>query len=122
MRKYASHLIKFLGLTNTRCGDIPPYSNRILEYLGLRFTDAILHQARRSLKMAQIVKDNLVDLERHRVSLEQNIRKLRQSLQHWQAWEIEYEGLKEDIHGLEDGSDAGHLVCSLISIQQYYVL
>jgi unconventional prefoldin RPB5 interactor 1 len=43
------------------------------------------------------VKDSLVDLERHRLRLEENLVKLRQSLRHWQTWEAEYEGLKEEI-------------------------
>lgn len=47
--------------------------------------------------MAGITRDSFVDLERHRLQLKQNVSKLRASLQHWQAWEIEYEGIKEDI-------------------------
>jgi len=50
--------------------------------------------------MAGTVRDSCVDLERHRLQLEQNVNKLRVSLQHWQAWEIEYEGMKEDILAL----------------------
>jgi len=47
--------------------------------------------------MAQALKDSFLDLERHRQLLEQNIEKLRKSLRHWQLWEAEYEGLKEEI-------------------------
>ncbi|KAL2061350.1 hypothetical protein VTL71DRAFT_7623 [Oculimacula yallundae] len=47
--------------------------------------------------MAQTVKDSFLDLERHRQLLEENIEKLRKSLLHWQIWEAEYEGLKEEI-------------------------
>ncbi|CZS97608.1 uncharacterized protein RAG0_06596 [Rhynchosporium agropyri] len=47
--------------------------------------------------MAQVVKDSFLDLERHRQLLEENIEKLRKSLLHWQTWEAEYEGLKEEI-------------------------
>ncbi|RFU26417.1 hypothetical protein B7463_g9926, partial [Scytalidium lignicola] len=47
--------------------------------------------------MAPAVKDSFLDLERHRQLLEENISKLRKSLQHWQIWEAEYEGLKEEI-------------------------
>jgi len=47
--------------------------------------------------MVQPVKDSFLDLERHRQLLEDNIAKLRKSLQHWQTWEAEYEGLKEEI-------------------------
>ncbi|TVY55381.1 hypothetical protein LCER1_G007391 [Lachnellula cervina] len=47
--------------------------------------------------MTQTVKDSFLDLERHRQLLEENIEKLRKSLRHWQTWEAEYEGLKEEI-------------------------
>lgn len=43
------------------------------------------------------VRDSFVDLEKHRLQLKQSVAKLRASLQHWQAWEIEYEGMKEEI-------------------------
>ncbi|KAK2623727.1 hypothetical protein QTJ16_006908 [Diplocarpon rosae] len=43
------------------------------------------------------VKDSFLDLERHRQLLEENIEKLRKSMLHWQIWEAEYEGLKEEI-------------------------
>ncbi|KIN02308.1 hypothetical protein OIDMADRAFT_41430 [Oidiodendron maius Zn] len=43
------------------------------------------------------VRDSFLDLERHRQLLEENIEKLRKSLRHWQTWEAEYEGLKEEI-------------------------
>lgn len=47
--------------------------------------------------MAGTIKDSFLDLERHRQLLEENIESLRQSLRHWQTWEAEYEGLKEEI-------------------------
>jgi unconventional prefoldin RPB5 interactor 1 len=47
--------------------------------------------------MARSVKDSFLDLERHRQLLENNIEKLQKSLRHWQTWEAEYEGLKEEI-------------------------
>lgn len=50
--------------------------------------------------MAHVVKDSFLDLERHRQLLETNIGKLRKLLQHWQSWEAEYEGLKEEILAL----------------------
>lgn len=40
---------------------------------------------------------SIVDLERHRLQLQENISKLQKSLQYWQTWEAEYEGLKEEI-------------------------
>lgn len=36
-------------------------------------------------------------LESRRLQLEENIAKLRRSLQHWRTWDAEYEGLKEEI-------------------------
>ena len=42
-------------------------------------------------------RDSFVDLERHRLQLEQNISKLRASLRHWQQWEFEYEYMKDDV-------------------------
>ena len=43
------------------------------------------------------LRDSLADLERYRLQLEENIAKLQASLRHWQTWEIEYEGMKEEI-------------------------
>ncbi|GME23606.1 Udp-galactose transporter like protein [Neofusicoccum parvum] len=53
-------------------------------------------------------RDHISDLERHRLRLEEQIDKLRKSLQHWQTWDAEYEGLKEEIQGFKktpDGPD-----------------
>ncbi|MCJ1288857.1 hypothetical protein MMC34_000388 [Xylographa carneopallida] len=41
-----------------------------------------------------------IDLEHRRKQLEDALAHLRKSLQHWQTWEAEYEGLKEEILGL----------------------
>lgn len=62
--------------------------------------------------MTLLVRDSFVDLERHRLQLEENVAKLQASLQHWQAWEIEYEGMKEDLLGLGDGYSQDDLVGS----------
>ena len=48
------------------------------------------------------VKDSFADLERNRLRLEDNVAKLRKPLQYWQTWEAEYEGMKEEIEGLDD--------------------
>ncbi|OJD36596.1 udp-galactose transporter like protein [Diplodia corticola] len=53
-------------------------------------------------------RDQLDDLESHRLRLEEQIARLRKSLQHWQTWDAEYEGLKEEIQGFKktpDGPD-----------------
>jgi unconventional prefoldin RPB5 interactor 1 len=52
----------------------------------------------------------LLQVERQRRELEDNISKLRKSLQHWQTWEIEYEGLREEIAGLPDGSNEDEIL------------
>lgn len=66
--------------------------------------------------MAQPLKDSFLDLERHRQLLEANVAKLRKSLQHWQTWSAEYEGLKEEI--LRTPSITSHE--QLLSIGQVY--
>ena len=47
-------------------------------------------------------KDSFLDLERQRRRLEENVQQLRKSLQYWQLWEAEYEGLKEEIATIEE--------------------
>lgn len=47
----------------------------------------------------------LAQVERQRSELEEHISKLRKALRHWQTWEIEYEGLREEIASLPNGSD-----------------
>jgi unconventional prefoldin RPB5 interactor 1 len=59
-----------------------------------------------NVKMAQPVKDSFLDLERHRQLLEENTEKLRKSLRHWQMWEAEYEGLKEEILAVDSSNHA----------------
>ena len=39
----------------------------------------------------------VMELEQQRLALEASLDKLRQSLKHWQAWDAEYEGLKEEL-------------------------
>ena len=59
------------------------------------------------------IRDSFVDLERHRLQLEQNVSKLRASLRHWQQWELEYESMKEDVLALPDGY---HPVDSVVKV------
>ena len=56
------------------------------------------------------VKDSFGDLERLRLQLEENVKKLRESLQLWQTWSAEYEGLKEEILGLGEEHTEAELV------------
>ena len=55
-------------------------------------------------------RDSLADLERYRLQLEQNVTKLRASLRHWQTWEIEYEGMREEILELGEVHSSSDLV------------
>jgi unconventional prefoldin RPB5 interactor 1 len=58
------------------------------------------------------VKDSFADLERHRLRLEGNVSKLKKALKHWQTWEAEYEGLKEEILAFHGDPRPEDLVCS----------
>lgn len=52
---------------------------------------------------------DLFKLEQQRQGLEDNLQKLRQSLKHWQTWEAEYEGLKEELQGVHGNPTASQL-------------
>ena len=54
--------------------------------------------------------DSLLDLERYRSQLEDNVAKLRASLRHWQTWEFEYEGMQEEIGKLGPKDTSTELV------------
>ena len=56
------------------------------------------------------IRDSFVDLERRRRRLEDNVAELRKSLQYWQTWEAEYEGLREQLQGLGDEPTGQRLV------------
>ncbi|TEY57520.1 hypothetical protein BOTCAL_0215g00010 [Botryotinia calthae] len=60
--------------------------------------------------MAQATKDSFLDLEKYRLQLEDNIAKLRKSLQHWQTWDAEYDGLKEEILSAEPTPNREELI------------
>lgn len=62
------------------------------------------------------VRDSLVDLEKYRLQLEQNVIKLQASLRHWQTWEIEYEGMKEEILELGEVHSCSDLVYEVTAI------
>ncbi|KAF2223737.1 Prefoldin subunit-domain-containing protein [Elsinoe ampelina] len=44
----------------------------------------------------------LHDVDRRRAELETNMEKLEKALKHWQMWDAEYEGLKEELIEIED--------------------
>lgn len=52
------------------------------------------------------VPDSLDGVERQRLQLEGNVRKLQESLYHWRTWEAEYDGLKDEIGSLSEGASA----------------
>ena len=49
-----------------------------------------------TIDMARETRDTL-SLELRRFDLEEDVANLRKSLQHWQKWAAEYEGIKEEI-------------------------
>ena len=68
--------------------------------------------------MAEI-RDSFIDLERRRLQLEANVDELRKLLQHWQTWEAEYEGLKEEILALGEEPASEALVCTCWRFQSF---
>lgn len=60
--------------------------------------------------MAQTTKDSFRDLEKYRQQLEDNIAKLRKSLRHWQTWDAEYDGLKEEILSVDPTPNRDELI------------
>ena len=72
--------------------------------------------------MAGVPRDSFLNLERRWSQLEQNVFKLQASLYHWQAWEIEYEGLKEEVLGLGKQCSQADLVQSLHRHTKYDAL
>lgn len=70
------------------------------------------------------VRDSLADLERYRLQLEQNVAKLRASLRHWQTWEIEYDGMREEILELGEVHSSSDLVygVTLPWLREHYLI
>ncbi|KAM0466927.1 hypothetical protein ACHAPV_000437 [Trichoderma viride] len=54
-------------------------------------------------------RDSLADLEKHRLRLEDNVIQLQKALQHWQTWDAEYEGLKEEVEAVTAVDEAKEL-------------
>lgn len=64
------------------------------------------------------ISDSFIDLERHRLRLEENVAKLQKSLQHWQTWEAEYGAFKEELLALgDDCTDADLVRTSIIDLE-----
>ena len=55
------------------------------------------------------VRDSVLDLEKHRQLLEQNIHQLQKALQHWRIWDAEYEALKEEVEAAPSTGQAAEL-------------
>ena len=47
-------------------------------------------------------RDNISELEKLRLQLEDTLKQLQRSLQHWQTWDAEYENLKEEVEAAPD--------------------
>ena len=56
------------------------------------------------------VNDSFTKLESYRLQLEENVTKLTAALQHWQTWNAEYEGFKEEILGLDQDPTTSEMV------------
>ncbi|KAL7908662.1 Prefoldin subunit domain-containing protein [Trichoderma velutinum] len=54
-------------------------------------------------------RDSFLDLEKHRLRLEDNVSKLQKALQHWQTWDAEYEALKEEVEAVTAADQAEEL-------------
>ena len=54
--------------------------------------------------------DTAANLDRLQAQLEDSIDKLKVALKHWQTYEAEYEGLKEDLQALPQPHDGAKLV------------
>ena len=105
-----------LELLNTKSNYVCPHA-----VVGLTGGDAAIFRSSLSSKAFDelyrtiyvnmaAVRDSFVDLERRRLQLEQNVAKLQSSLRHWQTWEIEYEGMKEEILALGENPSQAVLV------------
>jgi hypothetical protein len=76
----------------------------------LLLSTTCLHENIYSSSKMAAVKDKFDDVERCRLQLEESVAKLRKSLQYWQTWEAEYEGLKEEVLGLGEEHTEAELV------------
>jgi unconventional prefoldin RPB5 interactor 1 len=55
------------------------------------------------------------DVNRLREELKGRLLKLSNALKHWQVWEAEYEGFKEELEARESESSAEEIVCILLA-------
>ena len=60
--------------------------------------------------------ETIANLERLRAELESQLQKLQVVLKHWQTWEAEYEGLKEELQHLPEDVTDQDLVNSATSL------
>ncbi|OKL56374.1 hypothetical protein UA08_08271 [Talaromyces atroroseus] len=60
--------------------------------------------------MAIQQRDSLDELERQRLDLEENVRKLRQSLYNWRLWEAEYDGLRDELQNLPEDCTSAEML------------
>ena len=55
------------------------------------------------------IKDHFLDLERHRLQLEENVEKLRKAITHWRMCDADYEELKEEVEAISGPADRADL-------------
>ena len=60
--------------------------------------------------MEKEVHQNLAQVEQARQKLEDQISKLRKSLQYWQTWEAEYDGFKGELETLDQASTSEDII------------
>jgi unconventional prefoldin RPB5 interactor 1 len=77
--------------------------------------------------MATSAQQTMANVERQRLQLEENVAKLSKALDHWAAWEVEYEMLKEELQKanspsapemLEIGRDLGGTMVNEKEVQE----
>lgn len=55
------------------------------------------------------LNENFLNLEKHRLLLEENIDKLQKALQQWKTWDAEYEALKEEVVEVGEATQVNEL-------------
>lgn len=71
--------------------------------------------------MAAQARHAVADIEKYRLQLEASVDKLRKALQHWQTWEAEYEGLKEEIQSLPENATPSELAKAALGLEGHFV-
>lgn len=67
-------------------------------------------------------QENISAFEHHRLRLEATIQQFYKMLQQWQTWEVEYEGLKEEIAGVAGEPTREELVPQTLFLDSQFEL